>query len=284
MVKIAVGYLAIVVVCAVLILLDPLDFMGNVKPGAEVASTPTTSQDGSDLNNLAAAVAKSLGSAETAADAPPAVALDGAAEDAVAATTAAILADLTSATAAPEEVAAIAPLAVVAAERTLAEMSQAVLEGVKEGTPQEDAGALAGLVTRALIDGETDEAIDALVNEAVAEGTLDVPGALRTTEGKVDTAVLLATIVAQAEGDEFGQGDASEPTEVIEGGTLGLQAASEDVIYTVQPGDSLGALALRFYGDAGLNLAIFKANRQVLDTPESLRYGMKLLIPAKSSL
>ena len=91
-------------------------------------------------------------------------------------------------------------------------------------------------------------------------------------------------IVAEAQGEEFGQGDLSEPTEVIDEGTPSMQAATEDVLYVVRAGDSLGALALRFYGDADLNGAIFKANRQVLDTPESLRLGMKLLIPAKSGL
>ena len=136
----------------------------------------------------------------------------------------------------------------------------------------------------ALSEGQTDQAIDAIVNQAVAEGQIEAPAMLTTTEGKVDTAVLLASIIAEAQGDEVGQGDISDPTVAVDGGTLAMQVATQDVLYIVQAGDSLGSLALRFYGDADLNGAIFKANRQVLDSPESLRPGVKLLIPARSGL
>lgn len=138
------------------------------------------------------------------------------------------------------------------------------------------------LVADALRKGETERVIGEIVNQAVAEGKVEVPPMLRTTDGTVDTAVLLAAV--QTPEDEFGQGDLSEPTALIEGGTLAMRAATEDVLYVVRAGDSLGALALRFYGDAGLNGAIFKANRQVMDRPDSLRVGMKLLIPARSGL
>jgi nucleoid-associated protein YgaU len=196
----------------------------------------------------------------------------------VQATTAAILADLTAA-AEPSESASAAP---AAGDDALAKMSAAVLEGLKGG--QTTDASLEGMVAQALIDGKTDAAIDEMVNQAVAEGTVEAPPMLTTTEGKVDTAVLLASVVATAQGDEFGQGDVSEPTEVIEGGTQAMLAATEDVLYTVQVDDSLGSLALKFYGDSALYDEIFKANRQVMDTPESLTSGMKLLIPAKSSL
>jgi nucleoid-associated protein YgaU len=104
-----------------------------------------------------------------------------------------------------------------------------------------------------------------------------------------DKAMMEMTVAALqglrgVQGEEFGQGDISEPTEVIEGGTTGLLSQTEDVTYTVQVGDSLGSLALRFYGDATMFPAIYEANRKVLATPESIRFGMKLLIPAQSGL
>ena len=154
-------------------------------------------------------------------------------------------------------------------------------------SPAAAPATLGALVAEALAAGKSDTEIDALVNQAVAAGEIAAPAGLMTTEGTVDTAVLLASIVAEAQtgaGDEFGQGDLSEPTTIISGGTLSMQAATEDVLYVVQAGDSLGALALRFYGKADLSGAIFKANRQVMETPESLRDGMKLLIPARSGL
>lgn len=258
MVRIAVGYVMIVVVCAALILLNPMDFMGRDAREARLQ----------DEAAKAPVVAVEPSAAITAALSDPTVQ----------ATTAAILADLTAA-AEPAESAAVAP---PPGDDALAKMSAAVLEGLKGGESSD--ASLEGMVAQALIDGKTDAAIDQMVNQAVAEGSVEAPAALTTTEGKVDTAVLLAAVVATAQGDEFGQGDVSEPTEVIEGGTQVMQAATEDVLYTVQVGDSLGSLALKFYGDSALYEEIFKANRQVMATPESLTNGMTLLIPAKSGL
>ena len=265
MIRIAIGYVAIVVICAVAILLNPMDFMGKEARQARLdeVKRPIT---------------------PAAADPAPM----GAASNTVAATTAAILADLT---AAAENSGALAADAVPetglesAEDTALRKMSEAVIAGLKGGeAPADREKTLETMVAQALADGQTDQAIDAIVNRAVAEGEIDAPAGLTTTEGKVDTAVLLASIVAEAQSDEFGQGDLSEPTTEVEGGTQSMQAATEDVLYVVQPGDSLGSLALRFYGDADMNSAIFKANRQVMDTPESLVAGMKLLIPARSGL
>lgn len=251
MIRIAIGYVAFVVVCAVAILLNPMDFMGKEARQARI----TLAEQPSPAQEVAPGPAAPVSSS-------------------VAETTAAILADLAAAR--PEE---------TPEDAALRKMSEAVIAGLKgEPVPAEPEKTLEAMVAQALAEGRTDEAIDEIVNQAVAEGEIAAPTGLTTTDGKVDTAVLLAAIVAEAQGDEIGQGDLSEPTALVEGGTSSLQAATEDVLYVVQPGDSLGALALRFYGDADLNGAIFKANRQVMDTPESLAVGMKLLIPARSGL
>ena len=276
MIKIAIGYVAIVVVCAFLILLNPMDFMGHEARDTRLSAQPVPK-------------AQVVAQAEPAPE--PALAPTAAARPAdqpsgtsVAATTAAILADLNAA-----NVADTGPVE-TEGDEALRKMSAAVLEGLTGARPETAAGkpTLETLVAQALADGKTDEAIDRIVNVAVAEGRITAPNGLTTTEGKVDTSVLLASILAEAKGaalgDEFGQGDLSEPSSEVPGGTLAMQAATEDVLYVVKSGDSLGALALRFYGDADLHNAIFKANRQVLDTPESLTVGMKLLIPARSGL
>jgi nucleoid-associated protein YgaU len=261
MIRIAIGYVAVVVACALLILVNPMDFMGKA----------------ARQERLAAGVAEKARTIPTSEPAEQ-VASDQA-SGSIAATTAAILADLTAAA----EAGGQTPAAPETAENAaLRKMSEAVIAGLK-GTPAAPQ-SLEMLVAQALAEGQTEKAIDEIVNAAVAEGAVAAPEGLTTTEGKVDTAVLLAAIEAEAQGDEFGQGDLSEPTELIESGTPSMQAATEDVLYVVRPGDSLGAIALRFYGKADLNGAIFKANRQVLDTPQSLRAGMKLLIPARSGL
>ena len=53
----------------------------------------------------------------------------------------------------------------------------------------------------------------------------------------------------------------------------------EETTYVVQPGDTLGALAQRFYGKASLYPKIFEANRDILSNPDLIKVGQKLRIP-----
>jgi nucleoid-associated protein YgaU len=49
--------------------------------------------------------------------------------------------------------------------------------------------------------------------------------------------------------------------------------------YTVEPGDSLGAIALSLYGDAGRWPEIFEANKDQLSNPNLIYPGQTLRIP-----
>lgn len=49
--------------------------------------------------------------------------------------------------------------------------------------------------------------------------------------------------------------------------------------YTVQPGDTLGAIAKRYLGDAGAYMEIFNANRDQLSNPDLIKPGQVLKIP-----
>ena len=49
--------------------------------------------------------------------------------------------------------------------------------------------------------------------------------------------------------------------------------------YTVASGDTLSAIAERFYGDANAYTRIFEANRDKLDNPDMIRAGQELVIP-----
>ena len=62
------------------------------------------------------------------------------------------------------------------------------------------------------------------------------------------------------------------------------KAAREEVTlpteYTVQPGDSLSAIAQKFYGNAALWQEIYKANKKVIgDNPSLIKVGQVLKIP-----
>ena len=55
---------------------------------------------------------------------------------------------------------------------------------------------------------------------------------------------------------------------------------SEPVIYTVRPGDSLAAISYRYYGETLKYREIFAANQDKLTSPDKIRIGQKLTIPA----
>lgn len=57
-------------------------------------------------------------------------------------------------------------------------------------------------------------------------------------------------------------------------------AGSSNRTYKVQPGDTLSKIAKEFYGDANKYPRIFDANRDKLDSPDKIRPGQELTIPA----
>lgn len=161
-------------------------------------------------------------------------------------------------------------------------MTATVLANLTAATaPRPDAPAsLETLVVQAMRQGQSDAYLDALLNEAAGAGQISVPKSLVTSTGKVDTATLLATLVSRS------QPQAAAP-QIIAGGdgveVRVVQRAGRTVqynFYTVQSGDSLGAIAHKFYGDAGLYSEIFEANRQFLSSPDRIRVGQRLSIPA----
>jgi LysM repeat protein len=56
-------------------------------------------------------------------------------------------------------------------------------------------------------------------------------------------------------------------------------AAGDATVYEVKPGDTLGAIAQRFYGKASLYPKIFESNRDILTNPDLIKVGQKLKIP-----
>lgn len=51
--------------------------------------------------------------------------------------------------------------------------------------------------------------------------------------------------------------------------------------YTVQKGDTLSAISKRYYGNAGLYMRIFEANKPLLSHPDKIYPGQALRIPPK---
>jgi nucleoid-associated protein YgaU len=62
-------------------------------------------------------------------------------------------------------------------------------------------------------------------------------------------------------------------------GAGGSQPNGDQHRYTVQPGDSLSAIAQKFYGNASDYRKIFEANRDKMSDPDHVRAGVDLVIP-----
>ena len=138
------------------------------------------------------------------------------------------------------------------------------------------------LLARLMDAGLSADEIDHLLNEAVSQGSVRVHAMMLTTEGRVDTAVLMAALVAQTSTAPNEQGDTSGDDSYITPETAILDI--QDMTYLVQSGDSLGSVAMKFYGNPNLFKPIFEANRNILSTPSSIRTGQTLLIPSRSKL
>ena len=164
-----------------------------------------------------------------------------------------------------------------------------ILAGIEAATGHrsvlEESETLEAIVVSALRAGETDARIDSIINEAAAAGRVAVPEILVTSDGRVDTHVLLNNIVTQAQ--IASGGSAAEIPDVSPDNTAGMevrvvQRATDEVqarFYTVQSGDSLGAISIKFFGSIQHYSAIFEANKGLLSSPDRIRVGQRLVIP-----
>lgn len=152
-----------------------------------------------------------------------------------------------------------------------------ILAGINGTAPDvsEDAQAspasLKTLVEQAMSAGQSDAYLEALIGEAADKGQIEVPDAMRTTDGTVDTRTLLASIVAKSAGQDT-TGTTTSLAKEAEG-------AQEDRFHKVVRGDSLAAISLDYYGEAVAYTRIFEANRDRLSSPNKIIVGQTLLIP-----
>lgn len=164
-----------------------------------------------------------------------------------------------------------------------------ILAGIQavtgQQTPVAERTTLEQLVVQALREGQSDMEIDAIVNAASVAGEVVVPEILVTSDGRVDTHVLLSNIITQA---QIAAGAPAPAIPVIDPNeTQGLevrvvQRATDEVqarFYTVQSGDSLGSISIKFFGSIEYFPQIFEANRSFLSSPDRVRVGQRLVIP-----
>ena len=197
---------------------------------------------------------------------------------------------------------------VVAAIENLDRASEADAAG-GEAAADELRAAIRELVQYAEETGKSNDYIVKLIEEAVATSKTEVPLALLGRDGNLDTAVLVQSVVNRslepAESDADAaylaalKGEAATTAEAASGAAKPAKAEPEPATRTaareqlpskfliqarpesivVAPGDTLGDIAWKYYGDTLAYLKIFDANRDRLRHPDLIYVGAKLRLP-----
>jgi nucleoid-associated protein YgaU len=112
------------------------------------------------------------------------------------------------------------------------------------------------------------EAADVKVDDlsvAYNDGVVDIAGSAASAEEK-ERAVIAAGNI--------------KGVETVQADKLAAPAQNDDIdFYTIESGDTLSALAKRYYGDAMQYTKIFEANRGIISDPDKIYPGQKIRIP-----
>jgi LysM repeat protein len=135
-------------------------------------------------------------------------------------------------------------------------------------------------------DQKVREAVTALGGSVpgVRDLRATVDGKVVTLEGEVDTMEAKGRVMTEfnklvATENTINRIRVKEAPAAKPSSPLPAPKADEATTYVVQSGDSLGALAQRFYGKASLYPKIFEANRDILNDPNLIKVGQMLKIP-----
>ena len=166
-----------------------------------------------------------------------------------------------------------------------------------QGGGAESAGAeaaltdqLTALVNKAMSKGKSSDYVLKLIDAALKEsGGASLSDIARKTGGKIDMRALLQNIVANAAagGTQGGADDDYLKTIKAEAGRTTLTgntpakpvASRGGRVITIQPGDTLGTIAMKYYGSVSMWRKIYEANRDVLSNPDIIPRGRKLRLP-----
>ena len=103
------------------------------------------------------------------------------------------------------------------------------------------------------------------LNVAYNDGVVELSGSADSAEA-MEKAVLMA-------------GNVQGVSEVKAAGISAPPQAAQVEYYVIQKGDSLSAIAKRYYGNAQDYPRIFDANREVIKNPDLIYPGQKIRIP-----
>ena len=161
-------------------------------------------------------------------------------------------------------------------------LTEGVVAGLYSVTSEQTDGAGTRIALNSVNAASTATELEGLLAKAAANGTINVPESIATSDGEVDSQTLLFSLVQQSleEGSEKEIAAAQEMRRrAFEASAAKTQLVNGQRIYTVESGDSLAYISLQFYGSTNAFDRIFQANRQKIASPDRIQIGQRLVIP-----
>lgn len=122
-----------------------------------------------------------------------------------------------------------------------------------------------------------------LLLDSAKKGLIEIPQSLSTADGSVDMETLLFNLVQTSLANDGTPEGAAAAREMSRRAFAASSAKTREVkgerVYIVEPGDSLAYISLQFYGKPSAYDRIFQANRSVLESPDRIQIGQRLIIP-----
>ena len=133
---------------------------------------------------------------------------------------------------------------------------------------------------------QVEEAVAAVnaKNLGVKNLRADVDGKVVTLRGEAPTLDVKGLVVKHFNAlvdteNTFNRIQISAPTVKLPDMASPAAPMETELFHKVVAGDTLSALAKRYYGKAGDYMKIYEANRNILTNPDLIRIGQKLRIP-----
>ncbi len=126
---------------------------------------------------------------------------------------------------------------------------------------------------------ELDQRLEAVTARAVPVAPVQVDETPAVVSGETPPRDAVGTPDTGASAGADAMEGRGEPATDAAASAAPPASSSPKVVYEVRAEDTLSRIAAKVYGDASAWHRIFEANRDVLDGPDQLRLGMRLIIP-----
>ncbi|MEM6305963.1 MAG: LysM peptidoglycan-binding domain-containing protein [Pseudomonadota bacterium] len=188
---------------------------------------------------------------------------------------------LGSLTEAERQVAAQQALAIIGRNK-LRMLREGVLAGVYSVETRQE-GDAKQIVLKTVNADMTGQNIANVLQQAEADGLIDLTSALRRPDGTLDKETMVFNLVQASLANDGTEAGAEAAREMSRRAFAAAPAQTQRVrgerIYVVEPGDSLAYISLQFYGRPNDYDRIFQANREILTSPDRIQIGQRLIIP-----